>query len=72
VAKSSAEVRPRGGRFEVVPSGHRRGPTFGTCEEAITHAEGLAHRILVMNRTGKVERTLHSRGNFVAQLDPGT
>jgi hypothetical protein len=64
--KSRVEVRPGKGGFEVVPNGHRRGPAFVDCEAAILHGEGLAIEVLVLNRQGKVERTVRSRGILAA------
>lgn len=58
----SVEVRPRDGGFEVVPGNHRRGPLFADLDAAILHGEGLAPEVLVMNQSGKVMRTVTSRG----------
>lgn len=58
----SVEVRPSARGFEVVPGNRRRGDHFADLDAAILHAEGIAPEVLVMNRSGKVRRTVTSRG----------
>jgi hypothetical protein len=65
-ARALAEVRPLERGFEVVPAGHRRGPFFASLDAAILHGEGLAAEVSVLNRQGKVERTVRSRGILAA------
>lgn len=66
---ASVEVRAAEGGFEVVREGQRRGPLFADREAAILHGEGLAPEVLVTNSTGKVERTVRSRGILDALVD---
>lgn len=56
------EVRPKDGRFEVLRPGHRRGLCFDSEELAVEHASALAPRVVVLNRTGKVEREFAAAG----------
>jgi hypothetical protein len=57
-------VRPTAGEFEVVKTGHRRGPTFASQELAINRASDHAATVLVLNRTGKVEREVQGAGDL--------
>lgn len=61
-----AEVRETDEGFEVVREGHRRGPVFVELESAILHGEGVASEVAVLNRSGKVERMVTSRGTLAA------
>lgn len=63
---ASVEVRAVEGRFEVVCEAHRRGPLFVDREAAILHGEGLAPEVGVLGPSGKVERTVRSRGILAA------
>jgi hypothetical protein len=70
VAIKQIYVRPRDGEFEVLRSGHRRGPTFASEDSAIAHAGAIAPLVLVLNRSGKVEREVRaeeSLGALVAE-----
>jgi hypothetical protein len=59
-------VRPKDGDFEVLKAGHRRGLTFDSQDLAIEHAREIAPLVLVLNRTGKVEREVHARDDLRA------
>ena len=59
-------VRPKGGDFEVLKAGHRRGLTFHSQDLAIEHARDIASLVLVLNRTGKVEREVRAQDNLRA------
>ncbi len=65
-AEQEIYVRPMAGSFEVLKPGHRRGPTFATEELAVEHASDLAAVVLVLNRTGKVERELRAADDLGA------
>lgn len=62
------EIHPRGEGFEVIRDGHRRGRFFANLDDAILHGEGIAPRVAVLNRCGKLERTVRSRGILAALL----
>jgi hypothetical protein len=62
------EVRPCGGGFQVVPDGQRRGRFFADLDAAILHGEGIAPEVVVLNRSGKVKRTVRSRGILAALI----
>lgn len=66
VAIKQIYVRPRDGEFEVLRPGHRRGLRFATQDSAIAHARAIAPLVLVLNRTGKVEREVRSREDLSA------
>jgi hypothetical protein len=59
-------VRPKDGDFEVLKAGHRRGLTFDSQDLAIEHAREIAPLVLVLNRTGKVEREVHAQDDLRA------
>lgn len=59
-------VRPRDGEFEVLRPGHRRGLKFATENSAIAHARAIAPLVLVLNRSGKVEREVHADESLAA------
>jgi hypothetical protein len=65
-ANEEIYVRPSQDEFEVLAPGHRRGPRFATQELAIEHAAELAPLVLVLNRTGKVEREVRPEGDLTA------
>jgi hypothetical protein len=59
-------VRPKDGDFEVLKAGHRRGLRFDSQDLAIEHAREIAPLVLVLNRTGKVEREVHAQDDLRA------
>jgi hypothetical protein len=59
-------VRPKDGDFEVLRVGHRRGLTFDSQDLAIEHARDMAPLVLVLNRSGKVEREVRSQDDLRA------
>jgi hypothetical protein len=59
-------VRPKDGDFEVLRVGHRRGLTFDSQDLAIEHARDIAPLVLVLNRSGKVEREVHAQDDLRA------
>jgi hypothetical protein len=59
---ASVEVRSTDGGYRVVREGHRRGLFFAELDAAILHGEGIAPDVAIVNRSGKVERTVRSRG----------
>jgi hypothetical protein len=59
-------VRPKDGDFEVLKVGHRRGLTFDSQDLAIEHARDIAPLVLVLNRSGKVEREVRSQDDLRA------
>lgn len=61
-------VKPRDGEFQVVKPAHRRGPAFESQDLAIEHAKGIAPLVLVLNRTGKVEREVRSEASLTARV----
>lgn len=65
-ANEEIYVRPKQDEFEVLAPGHRRGLRFATQELAIEHAAELAPLVLVLNRTGKVEREVRPAENLNA------
>lgn len=66
VAIKQIYVRPRGAEFEVLRPGHRRGLTFADQDSAIAHARAIAPLVLVLNRTGKVEREVRADESLTA------
>ncbi len=68
VALKKIYVRPRDGEFEVLRPGHRRGLRFASQELAIAHAKAIAPLVLVLNRTGKVEREVRSKESLTALI----
>ncbi|HWW67357.1 MAG TPA: hypothetical protein VNY83_05190 [Solirubrobacterales bacterium] len=61
-------VKPRDGEFQVVKPGHRRGPGFNSKDLAIEYAREVAPLVLVLNRTGKVEREVRSEASLTARV----
>lgn len=59
-------VRPKDGDFEVLRAGHRRGLRFDSQDLAIEHARDIAPLVLVLNRTGKVEREVCAQDDLRA------
>jgi hypothetical protein len=59
-------VRPNRGEFEVLVAGHRRGLRFASQELAIEHALGRAPLVLVLNRTGTLEREVRAEDELTA------
>lgn len=66
VAIKQIYVRPRDGEFEVLRPRHRRGLTFADLDAAIAHAKAIAPLVLVLNRTGKVEREVRAEESLTA------
>lgn len=63
---SAVEVRASGEGFEVVRERHRRGPFFADLDAATVHGEGIAPEVAILDRSGKIERIVRSRGILAA------
>ncbi len=59
-------VRPKDEDFEVLKAGHRRGLRFDSEDLAIEYARDIAPLVLVLNRTGMIEREVHAQDDLRA------
>jgi hypothetical protein len=68
IAIKQIYVRPQDGEFEVLRPGRRRGLRFATQDLAITHARAIAPLVLVLSRSGKVEREVRAEESLGALI----